>query len=690
MSVNNTISGNIETSSSQPDKTGRTGSGSSASSSSLSAGDASAEQAHANPSTNANSANSSAGDASPEQAAASSQASTNAASASAEPTSAANQTNTVNRSAVAAQVQQAESGSSSPQSASDAPPLVWKSYQKIAFRIAFIFFILMTIPENPGWYTQWFQFDWTSLHYRDLYDIARYQPSFIRGAGFYGYGEWLVLLAVSTVGGLIWTALDKKRREYNVLYYWLTVIVRYRAAIGIIGFAFTKVLPVQMPYPSTGILNTNFGDLTAQKIYWLSISIVPWYQVFAGVVELTAGVLLFFRKTAVLGAIILFGALGDIVYVNFAYDGGVHVYSSYFVLFAAFIIAKEIPQIYNLFILERYTRPVNFNLKFMAQWLKTTRIALKAGVIFLFLFVFFYIQLNNFLYDPYKQPAAKGVPTLRGYYQVSEFKLNNQVIPYSPQDSLAWQDVTFENWTTLTFKQNRPVQLDLSNGGGSPMRDINRTFEIAGVGGGRRVFYYEADTVNHILYLQDKFRDLSALRAGDKNKKGRKGNAAQQEPGSGTAPQVSKRAQKLSNDQGTDSQSNQNAQLLSKGAQQLSNDQGADSQSNQKAQLVSNDRKQRKKSTAELETKQANFLTDAQEYAQVDPAGLTGRRLKGITAERKLESGRKRMVLHYSTIDGKDVILKGINENKDSVSVILHRVNRQYALKPSTLSAGKY
>jgi hypothetical protein len=222
------------------------------------------------------------------------------------------------------------------------------------------------------------------------------------------------------------------------------------------------------------------------------------------------------------------------------------------------------------------------------------------------------------------------------------------------------------------------------------MRDINRTFEIAGVGGGRRVFYYEADTVNHILYLQDKFRDLSALRAGGKNKKGRKGNAAQQEQGSGTAPQVSKGAQKLSNDQGTDRQSNQNAQLLSKGAKEVSNDQGADSQSNQNAQLVSNDRKQRKKSTAELETKQANFLTDAQEYAQVDPAGLTGRRLKGITAERKLESGRKRMVLHYSTIDGKDVILKGINENKDSVSVILHRVNRQYALKPSTLSAGKY
>ena len=491
-------------------------------------------------------------------------------------------------------------------------PLQWKPYQKVAFRIAFIFFIIMTIPESPQWYTQVFSFDWTSLHYRDLYDIARFQPSFSRSPGYYGYYEWLIILVIAIIGGVIWSLIESKRKEYNVLYYWLTVIIRYRAAIGIIGFAFTKVLPVQMPYPSTGILNTNFGDLTAQKIYWLSISIVPWYQVFAGIVELSAGVLLLFRKTATLGAIILFGALGDIVYVNFAYDGGVHVYSSYFVLFAAFLIAKELPKIYSLFIKEQYTVPVNFNLHFKERWLNITRYTLKFVVIFLFLFVFFYIQLNNFLYDPYKQPAAKGVSKLRGYYQVSEFRINNQLIPGSPQDSVRWQDVTFENWTTLTYKQNKAVPLDLSNGGGSPMRDINRTFEIAGVGGGRRVFYYEADTVNQILYLLDKYR------AAD-------GNSSRQS-----------------------------------------------------------------KKTAKPKISYNNFLTEEQEYHQVDPAGLTGRRLKGIKTERLRESERKRMVLNYATTDGKKVTLKGINDEKDSIYIVLDRVDKVYALKPSTLNAGKY
>jgi len=590
---------------------------------------------------------------------------------------------------IAAVAQTASTHQAAP--ADSKPPLVWKSYQKIAFRVAFIFFVLMTIPENPQWYTQFFQFDWTSLHYRDLYDVARFQPIFIRGGGYYGYAEWLVLFAVAIVGGLIWTAADRKRQEYNVLYYWLTVIVRYRAAIGIIGFAFTKVLPVQMPYPSTGILNTNFGDLTAQKIYWLSISVVPWYQVFAGIVELSAGILLFFRKTATLGAIILFGALGDIVYVNFAYDGGVHVYSSYFVLFALFLLAKEVPKIYNLFILERYTVPVNFDIQIREKWLRITRVALKSGVIILFLFVFFYIQLNNFLYDPYKQPAAKGISKLRGYYQVSEFRINNQVIPYSPQDSLRWQEVTFEKWTTLTYKQNRSVPLDLSNGGGSPMRDINRTFEIAGVGGGRRVFYYEADTVNDILYLKDKYRAPLDFAARNKKSKSSENGAAGQD-----SRNPSNSNQNLSNSNQNLSNRNQNfsddkiARLSidnpTKDSPTKDLPNGGSNSDNKTLSAKNNDSPQKKTKN----DPQTNFLTAQQEYEQLDPAGLTGRRLKGISAERAMETVRKSMTLHYSSVDGKEVILSGVNENRDSVYMILHRIDKKYALKSSTLNAGKY
>lgn len=524
--------------------------------------------------------------------------------------------------------------------------LVWAGWQRILFRIAFIFFICICIPNSAEWYKIVFHIDWTRLHYRDLYDIARFGSGInlfgnkLFGNSLLGYANWVITLIIAIAGGFVWTwivrARKTERQEYNLAYYWLRAIVRYRAGIGIIGFGFTKLLPVQMPYPSLGLLNTNFGDLTAQKIYWLSIGIVPWYQVFAGIIEVTAGTLLFFRRTTTIGAILLFGALGDIVYVNFAYDGGVHVYSSYFVLLAAFLLVNDAPKLYNLLVLERYTVPVNFYPVFKARWQQWARVGIKTVTIFLFLVVLFYLQLINFLYDPYKQPSVAGVKQLRGNYTVSEFRINNKVIPFSPLDSTRWQEATFENWTTFTFRVNKAVPLDLSNGGGDPQRDINRTFEVAGVGGGQRVFHYYADTVDKVLYLEDKYKDI---------------------------PDKRNRAAGVGGDGGTDKN------LDVQHAKPKKNSKKADADSNW--------------------IPKAAWVHIGSELTQIDKRAASTRRDREFAEAPKSEK-RNRMVLKYETQDGSHIILSGVNENKDSIYVVLDRVNRKYALSQSSLQAGKY
>jgi hypothetical protein len=514
----------------------------------------------------------------------------------------------------------------------------WPEWQKVLFRIAFVFFLAMSIPNSASWYTDLVNFDWTRLHYRDVYDIARFGSGLdffgrtLFGSPLNGYATWIITLLASAVVGMIWTVIDRLRKpqpkNYNLLYYWLRVVVRYRAGIGIIGFGFTKLLPTQMPYPSLGLLNTNFGDFTLQKIYWLSVGIVPWYQVFAGVVELTAGILLFFRGTTTLGAILLFGALGDIVYVNFAYDGGVHTYSSYFVLLAAFLLIKDIPKLWNLIVLERFTVPAKFYPSFAEKWQQYLRYGLKVGVFGLFVVHLFYLQYVNFKYDPYKQPATAGVKTLRGNYNVTEFKINNKTIPYSPTDSVRWQWATFENWTTLTFKVNKPHPLDLSNGGGSPMRDIGRTFELTGTAGGQRVYHYLADTIEHTLYLQDKY-----ARGGARDGVGQEQN-----------PQRGGR-----NRQGGDGEDKPDKNWISKAA----------------------------------------LAHIGDENKMIDPIAYSARRDKEFAAKPR-GGKRNRMILNYTTKDGSRVILKGINEKKDSIYVVLDRVERPYVLAKSTLNAGKY
>ncbi|WP_187631934.1 hypothetical protein [Hymenobacter lutimineralis] len=537
----------------------------------------------------------------------------------------------------------------------------WKPWQRVLFRVAFPFFVLMSLPSDLGWYKNLFTIDWLHGHYRDVYDIARFSPTFfLRGGAedgtpaLLGYDKWFIALGISLVIGLIWTLLSRKKEEYEVLYYWLRVIVRFRAGIGIIGFGFTKVFPTQMPYPSLGLLNSDFGDMTAQKIFWLQIGIVPWYQVFTGVVEVLAGAMLFFRRTTFLGAALLLGALGDIVFVNFAYDGGVHVYSSYFVLLAAFLMVQDIPNLYNLLIREQYTVPQHYYPTFRENWLRFTRLGLKVATFGIFLGYLTYLEYLNFTFDPYKQPAQKGIAELRGLYNVAEFRLNGQVLPYSPLDSVRWQQATFEKWTSFTYKVNRPHKLDLSNGGGAAMRDINRTFETTGLAGGQRVFYYDADPQTRTLYLQSKVRT-------GKDERGRR-----REQEKATA-QVRGSSIPASHSNG------------------YGGDYGGSYVGGKEAQQQ-----------AQYQASLASWISlEAQdrigdETQKIDARALSTRRQRGIKAEQKPEQ-RDRMTLTYRTTDGgRHVVLRGLNEWKDSLYVVLERVDRKYTLSESTLSAGQY
>lgn len=548
-------------------------------------------------------------------------------------------------------------------------PAVWKDWERTLFRVAFIFFVAMSIPNNLAWYSQVIHIDWFNLHYRDLYDIARFGSGIgffgntIFGSSLSGYATWIITLLFAIAGGAVWTAIVKLRKaeplEYNNLYYWLRVIVRYRAGIGIIGFGFTKLLPVQMPYPSLGILNTDFGDLTSQKIFWLSVGIVPWYQIFAGVVESAAGAMLFFRKTTFIGAALLFGALGDIVYVNFAYDGGVHVYSSYFVLLSGFLMVYYIPHLYKLFILEQRTTPVYHYPALSKPWQKYTRVTLKAATIFIFLIVLFYLQLINFWYDPYKQPSSKGVTQLRGNYNVKEFRYKNQVIPYSPLDSVRWQEVTFENWSTLSFKVNKKTPLDLSNGGGDPQRDLNRTFEIAGVAGGRRVFHYLADTIDNVLYLQDKYKANPAPR-----------NIAAGAGGDGGASN----ARVVSNSERRGSQQGQ------------SNSSAVESRGNR---IDNSEKKEKTTPYPDAWISKEALAHIGDERLFIDKRAASTRRDREFEKATNTED-RNRMILTFETKDGSEVVLKGTDQNLDSIYVVLEKVDRNYALSQSDLVAGKY
>lgn len=414
------------------------------------------------------------------------------------------------------------------------PPRYWLAHEKFWFRVFFIFFFVLVVPLDTSYYTQWFTTDWNNLHIRDIGSLSGSSFSPIKivnpdrpGArdvgsigespsdflkirseegsfGLLSYINWALAFGIALILGSLWTVLDRRPRNYRVLYYFLITAVSYSLLIRLQGLTFSKVFPSQMPELALTQLNTPLGDFVAQKLYWIQFSFVPDYQRFAGWAELLIMLFLFFRPTRALGAALAVAMIGNIAFANHAYDGGIHLAASFYVLGGLFVLAAYLPGIWRLIIQEQDTVPSVYVYPFRKKWQRRFRFAFKTFVFLFFFVLSAYLHWHNYTYDSYKVPANPGLPGSRGVYDVTEFKVNGQTIPYSPLDSLRWQRVTFEKWSTLSFTVFNTFNIHGEAGRGKQFADIDRTYESAGTGGGRRHYYYEADTINSVLFLQNK------------------------------------------------------------------------------------------------------------------------------------------------------------------------------------------
>jgi len=427
----------------------------------------------------------------------------------------------------------------------------WSEFQKRAFRVAFIFFSIYSIPWDPGFYKLLWNIDYAHFNYRHQTEIvAFFNPQFINiysESGFFGLASYVnvaFVLILSLIGAAIWSYFDKDRKEYNLLYYWVRVFARYRVAYGVIAWGYKKIFIMQMPFPNLGLLHTPFIDFFAKRLYWEQLGIAPHYEVFLGFAEFIPGVLLLFRKTTTLGAALALAVIGNVALANHAYDIGEHVPAFCLAFLSLFILWYDLPRIFKLLVLKHDIQVVRYYPRFNKKWQKIGRLSIKWAGNFVFVILFFISEVYAFTHnDFYKIPNTNGLKEAKGYYNVTEFKINGKTIPYSPYDSVRWQDATFEDWSSISFRVvSRPDQIEMFAAGSYPRvgepytgswsiglgdtrrfsgaskrrpllpvfdnpdskRDIRTNWELSGLGSDRKWYYYKADTIKKVLYLQNK------------------------------------------------------------------------------------------------------------------------------------------------------------------------------------------
>ena len=382
------------------------------------------------------------------------------------------------------------------------PHIHWNTTRKFLLRFVLVFFGLQILPV-----LSFIGDDIYPIISKTIFSIDKIslEPT---GSGdmYYNYMELFLCFVLAIIASLVWSLFNKKEKGYDTLLHYFLVFCRYYLAYSLIGYGYAKIFYGQFGAPGLERLLQPYGDSSPMGIAWTFIGASKPYTMFSGFAELIGGVLLLFRTTAVLGALIGFVVMFNVMVMNFCYDIPVKLYSTQLVVLSFIIMYCMGHNLKLVLIHNKPTESVIFKPLFQKKWLKISRVIFKISVLFYLLGFDGYEQYQSIaeygpdapkapLYGIYKPvQLIKNNDTLKLYSDSSEWK--NLVIEYSGYamvkqlndrkirlkfevDTIKKSIITYEDRDTLN-KFNLTYKL---------LNDT--TLQLNGV--------YKKDTINYVL-----------------------------------------------------------------------------------------------------------------------------------------------------------------------------------------------
>ena len=314
-----------------------------------------------------------------------------------------------------------------------------KTLQPAVFRFLFLFTLLFIISvpldyyfiPDPGKYIgSVFEIliKWTGDH---ILNIQKPYTVEIISDSTGMYIHVFLLLIISFIGSVLWTLLDKQNRKREQLNYWFQVIVSYYLSLQLFRYGFDKLFKHQFYLPEPNTVYTSLGQLSPDILYWSTIGSSYYYSVFCGLLEVIPAILLLFRRTRQLGAIIAMLVMINVVMINFGFDISVKMYSCFLLLLCVVVALPALKKIVALFVLKESVSIDEWKPALTSKRDFTIYILLKTAVIALVLVesLLSYFQIQNFNDDKMARPY------LHGAYNIETFIRDSDTIPPLLTDS---------------------------------------------------------------------------------------------------------------------------------------------------------------------------------------------------------------------------------------------------------------
>jgi len=339
----------------------------------------------------------------------------------------------------------------------------WPFLEKLVFKFSFTLLGLFMFFFNNGTFillSLIYRFQTGILHQfipwvgKNVLHLPYDIVTFSNGSGdtTYDYVLLLCVASLSIVITLFWLLVDRKTSNYNRLYYWLTVGVRFYVGLMLINYGLVKVVQLQFPAPSLSRMLTTYGDSSPMGLAWTFLGFSKGYNLFMGIAELMAGLLLF-RRTVTVGAIITLMTTANVMAVNYFYDVPVKIVSTALVVMCLFLLVPNMGRLFKLFFkgetvaLKNLAAPV-----FTQKWQRNTKYTFK----YLLIALMCIGGLFNVIFMVKTRGRDLPKSPLYGVYEVDTFIKNS--------DTLNGVAHNWEKWEILMLEGEHTGAIKMANG----------------------------------------------------------------------------------------------------------------------------------------------------------------------------------------------------------------------------------
>jgi len=340
----------------------------------------------------------------------------------------------------------------------------WSRIGRFGFKFSFVYFMLMILFQNNGAYPFWEEYimkyptellhkfiPWVGKNILNLpYDIT----TFTNGSGdtTYDYVMMFVIFVIAILSAIVWSLIDSKEREHKKLYYGLTTAMRYYVGLMLISYGLVKVIQLQFPEPSFYRLMQPYGESSPMGLAWTFLGFSEGYNLFMGVAEVLAGLMLF-RRTLTFGAVITLMTTMNVMAVNYFFDVPVKVLSTHLVLMTLFLLFRDIKKVMQFLVTNSPVEKLTIIKR--PQFKKWLDVSLKVvkGLIIAYALGYGLYSASD-MKKQYYGSDDKPKPELYGVYKVTNFVINNDTITNYKHPKL---------WKRIMFEKEGLVQIETMN-----------------------------------------------------------------------------------------------------------------------------------------------------------------------------------------------------------------------------------